>query len=89
MFLGDNGLRSVDDSELTPAMTGGFKLTAGDAEEYIAFLDSIDAILPTDSAIYSVYSDECFSSVPRSSKERAEMIQSQASIILSENDRRK
>ncbi len=89
MFLGDRGLRSVDDSELTPAMTGGFKLTAGDAEEYIAFLDSIDAILSTDSAIYSVYSDECFSSVPRSSKERAEMIQSQASIILSENDRRK
>ena len=79
------GIRVYDDDSLPPTVVRHFKLTKQDAEEYIAYLNSIDALLPTDSPIYEIYSEECDSSLPRSPEDTAKIIQSRVSIFLSEN----
>ncbi|MBQ5355227.1 MAG: hypothetical protein IIU08_05095, partial [Clostridia bacterium] len=55
-----------------------------DADEYISFLNSIDALLPTDSPIYEIYTEECGSPLPRSPEDTARVIQSRVSVFLSE-----
>ncbi len=60
------------------------KLTQADAEAFIAFLDDIDAVLPTSTELYWIYREEVFGSENRSPEEVAAAIQSRASIYLAE-----
>ncbi len=63
----------------------GIKMTEADAQAYIDFLNSIDALLPTNTAIYAIYDEECWSELPRTPEEVADVIQSRVSILLSES----
>ena len=78
------GIRLYDDSDLPATAVRTFKITKEDADEYISFLNSIDALLPTASTIYEIYSEECGSPLPRSPEDRARVIQSRVSVFLSE-----
>ena len=78
------GIRVYEDDSLPSTVVRHFKLTKQDAEEYISFLNSIDALLPTDSPIYEIYSEECGSPLQRKPEDTAKIIQSRVSIFLSE-----
>ena len=78
------GIRVYDDDSLPSTVVKHFKLTRQDADEYIAFLNSIDALIPTDSPIYEIYSEECGSLLQRKPEDTAKIIQSRVSIFLSE-----
>ncbi len=68
----------------SPGTTRKRKLTQADAEEYIAFLDDIDALLDTNSELYQIYSSEFNRGETRSPEEVAAAIHSRASIYLAE-----
>ncbi len=83
-FVLDGGkVRGYADADL-PEGVEGRKLTAADAESYIAFLNAIDAILPTDSPLYDIVTDEYYASESRSPEQVAEVIQSRAEIFMAE-----
>ncbi len=73
--------------DYNPETTRKLKITEADVEEYIAFLDDIDAVLPTGSELYQIYSDELWDVENRTPAEVANAIQSRASIYLAETAR--
>lgn len=84
-FVFWEGKLAIYDDEDTENLPGThFKLTKEDADEYSDFLNEIDAVLPTDSAVYFIYEEECFSDKIHTPEEIADIIQSRVSIYLSE-----
>ncbi len=80
-----NQFTSYDDGDEKLNGAKGIKMTEADAQAYIDFLNSIDALLPTNTAIYAIYDEECWSQLPRTPEEIADVIQSRVSILLSES----
>ena len=95
IFLTPDGPKTVYDSwledpSLMPAAVGtltgdSFKLTKADADELIAFLDSIDTSLRTDTGLFDIFWGEVWNPDERTPEEVADAIQSRASIYLAEN----
>lgn len=84
-FVVENGqIRSYEDNEIPADTSNHFKITDSTADEYIAFLNSIDAILPTDSPLYSIVQEEFYGYENRKPEETVKVIQSRASIYMSE-----
>lgn len=84
-FVVENGhIRSYEDDEIPTNANNHFKITDSTVDEYIAFLNSIDAILPTDSPLYSIVQEEFYGYENRKTEETVKAIQSRASIYMSE-----
>ncbi len=80
-----NQFTAYDDGDEKLNGAKGIKMTEADAQAYIDYLNSIDALLPTNTAIYTIYDEECWSQLPRTPEEIADIIQSRVSILLSES----
>jgi len=95
IFLTPDGPKTVfdvwlEDPSLMPAAIGelsgeSFKLTRADADELIAFLDSIDTSLRSDTGLFDVFWGEVWKPDERTPEEVADAIQSRASIYLAEH----
>lgn len=84
-FVVENGyIRTYEDDTVPATASNHFKITDTTVDEYIAFLNAIDAVLPTDSPIYSIVQEEFYGYENRKPEETVKAIQSRASIYMSE-----
>ncbi|MBR4960835.1 MAG: hypothetical protein IKY52_08065 [Clostridia bacterium] len=81
----DETSEMYDPSRLTGITGESYKITRADADEFIAFLNSIDATLQQSTELYDIYRAEVMNPDNRPAEEVADAIQSRASIYLAEN----
>ena len=80
----DGSVRSYDEASVPDSKKQVFKITTQDAERYIDFLNSIDAILPSDSPIYAIVSEEFYNGGAENASKMAEIIQSRVEMYMAE-----
>ena len=80
----DGSVRSYDEASVPDSKKQVFKITTQDAERYIDFLNSIDAILPSDSPIYVIVSEEFYNGAAENASKMAEIIQSRVEMYMAE-----
>lgn len=81
----ENGaIHIYNDENVLDSQKNTFKITNQDAEKYISFLNSIDAILPTDSPVYKIVSEEFYGYKTKNIEKIVDIIQSRASIYIAE-----
>ena len=80
----DGAVRSYDEESVSDSKKQVFKITTQDAERYIDFLNSIDAILPSDSPIYAIVSEEFYNGGAENASKMAEIIQSRVEMYMAE-----
>jgi len=80
-----NATQVVEDELLDDSIVGDrFKITREDADNFMEFLDNVDAILRYDTPVYQIFQDERFSGVGYSNADLVKILQSRASIFMSE-----
>ena len=84
LVYADGKCRFFDDDALPESDAPRCKLDETYARRFIDFLNAVDAVLPKDSPLYAIVTDEFFSDVPRTSEELAGIIDSRASIYMAE-----
>ncbi len=80
----DETWEAYDPARLKGITGESYKITRADADEYIAFLNSIDAMLQQDNELYGIYRAEVMNPDNRTPAEVASAIQSRGSIYLAE-----
>ena len=80
----DETWEAYDPARLTGITGESYKITRADADEYIAFLNSIDAMLQQSTELYGIYRAEVMNPDGRSAAEVVSAIQSRSSIYLAE-----
>ncbi len=100
LFSSADGVRCIPDTSLTEPIRSailevnptyfdgivgdGYKITAADAEAFIAYLDGIDGILPFSSKLYGIFRSECMDPGERSTEDIVNAIRSRTKVYLSE-----
>lgn len=84
LVYADGKCRFFDDDALPESDAPRCKLDETYARRFIDFLNTVDAMLPMDSPLYAIVTDEFFSDIPRTPKELAGIIDSRASIYMAE-----
>ena len=80
----DGKCRLIDDDTVSETDAPRCKIDETYARRFIDLLNAVDAMLPTDSPLYAIVTDEFFSDIPRTPKELAGIIDSRASIYMAE-----
>ena len=80
----DETSEAYDPARLVGITGESYKITRADADEFIAFLNSIDAMLQKDNELYDIYHAEIMNPDNRPPTEVAKAIQSRGSIYLAE-----
>lgn len=75
----------VPDEEADSYKGAQLKITEEDAEQFIAFLDSIEKNITTAGPLWDIINDELRSDVPNSPEKLADNIQSRAALYLAEH----
>lgn len=80
----DGKCRFIDDDTVSETDAPRCKIDETYARRFINLLNAVDAMLPMDSPLYAIVTDEFFSDIPRTPKELAGIIDSRASIYMAE-----